>query len=76
MKMFSVEEAAKELGVSRGLVYGLCQRKKIRHERHGLGRGSIRIPEDALEEYRRRVTVEAGAAPTPPRPVMPKLRHL
>jgi hypothetical protein len=34
----------------------LRQRKMIRHERHGLGRGTIRIPQDALDEYRRGVT--------------------
>jgi excisionase family DNA binding protein len=57
MRSYSVREAAAELGVSANLVYGLCQRGRIRHERHGLGRGTIRIPEDALEEYRRSVTV-------------------
>jgi excisionase family DNA binding protein len=69
MRSYSVSEAAAELGVSENLVYGLCQRKKIRHERHGLGRGTIRIPEDALEEYRRSVTVQAeGTTKQPPAP--------
>ena len=53
MKLLSVSEAAVELGVSENLVYGLCKRKKIRHERHGLGRGTIRIPQEALDEYLR-----------------------
>jgi len=34
--------------------------RKIRHERHGLRRGAIRIPEEALDEYRVRCTVDVG----------------
>lgn len=77
MKTFSVAEAAKELGVSPGTVYSLCASRKIRHERIGLGRGTIRIPEDALEEYRRSVTVtaEREAAFMPPSARV-KLKHL
>jgi excisionase family DNA binding protein len=60
MSLLCVREAAERLGLSTALIYALCARKKIRHERHGLGRGTIRIPEDALEEYRRAVTVGAG----------------
>jgi excisionase family DNA binding protein len=67
MRTFSVSEAAQELGISIGTVYGLCSRRRLRHERHGLGRGVIRIPEDAIEEYRRGVTVSAAeATPAPP----------
>ena len=55
----SVREAAEKLGVSTALVYALCARKRIRHERHGLGRGTIKITDEALEEYRRTVTVNA-----------------
>jgi excisionase family DNA binding protein len=56
MKTFSVAEAAKELGVSAGTVYGLCASRKLRHERHGLRRGRIRIAEDlAAEQVRRRL---------------------
>jgi excisionase family DNA binding protein len=69
MKYFSVPEAAAELRLSEQTVYGLCKRRMIRHERHGLGRGKILIPEDAIGEYRRRVTVEAeetSASPSKP----------
>lgn len=52
--MLSVKQTAKELGISQSLVYGLCAVGKIRHERHGLGRGTIRIPREALDEYRKR----------------------
>jgi excisionase family DNA binding protein len=67
MRRFSVAEAAKELGVSAGTVYALCAARKLRHERIGLGRGRIRIPEDAIQEYRRSVTVGVElAASVPP----------
>jgi excisionase family DNA binding protein len=67
MKSLSVNAAAQELGVSAGTVYGLCARHEIRHQRIGLGRGTIRIPEDAIEEYRQSVTVTAeGGESLPP----------
>ena len=74
--MLTVKQAAERLGVSPTLIYALIERRKIRHERHGLGRGVIRIPEDALDEYRR--TREIGAveaAPAPDRRRV-KLKHL
>jgi excisionase family DNA binding protein len=55
--VLSVKRAAELLGVSAALVYALCAAGKIRHERHGLGRGTIRIPLEALEEYRKSCTV-------------------
>jgi excisionase family DNA binding protein len=74
--MLTVKQTAERLGVSPALVYGLCQQKRLRHERHGLGRGRILVPEDAVEEYRRRCTVEAEAGTTPaPAPAV-KLEHL
>ena len=80
MKLFSIAEAAEALSVSANTVRGLCRARKLRHERHGLGYGVIRIPEDAVAEYRSSVTVapaerKAGQArkPAPPRV---KLRHL
>jgi excisionase family DNA binding protein len=77
MKLLSVGEAAAALGVSVNLVYGLCAARKIRHERHGLGRGRIKIPEDAIVEYRKQQTVEVAAprASVPP-PRRLRLRHL
>jgi excisionase family DNA binding protein len=66
MRSFSVAEAARELGVSAGTVYGLCAARKLRHERIGLGRGRIKIPEDALVEYRQRVTVGVDQAASMP----------
>jgi excisionase family DNA binding protein len=51
-KPLTVKEAAERLGVSRGLVYVLCRAGRIRHERHGTGRGTLRIEPAALDEYR------------------------
>jgi excisionase family DNA binding protein len=79
MKMLTVQETATMLGISPGLVYALCSSKRLRHERHGLGRGKIRIPEDAVEEYRRSVTVAATVkvpqAAAPPAARL-QLKHL
>jgi excisionase family DNA binding protein len=51
--VLTVKSCAEQLGVSPALVYALCAADKIHHERHGLGRGVIRISEAALEAYRR-----------------------
>jgi excisionase family DNA binding protein len=78
MKLLTVREAAERLGISSGLVYALCARKRLRHERYGLGRGVIKIPEDALEDLRRSVSVsdhdDQEPKPNPSTPV--KLNHL
>lgn len=72
----TVKQAAELAGVSASLIYNLCAAKKIRHERHGMGRGRILIPEDALAEYCQRCTVEVAAA-VPPRPKKKvTLKHL
>lgn len=68
--MFTVKQAAHELGVSPTLVYAMCAARRLRHYRVGLGRGKIVIPEDAVEEYLEARTVGPGtpkkaAAPEP-----------
>lgn len=63
--MFNIKQAAKELAISNALMYALIAAKKIRHERHGLGRGTIRISRKALEEYRLRRTIEVEKSTTP-----------
>src|ERR1051325_4150173 len=68
--LLTVKQAADALGISVALVYNLCQEKRIRHERHGLRRGVIRIPEEAIEEYRQSVTVAVQVLDY--RPVGPK----
>lgn len=63
MPLITVKEAARRLNVSRGLVYALVRAGKIRHERHGTGRGTIRIDETALDDYRRAAAVTPAGLP-------------
>lgn len=51
MKLLTVRECAQMLRVSPGCVYQLVSQNKLPHLRVGCGRGTIRIPEEALEEY-------------------------
>jgi excisionase family DNA binding protein len=64
VNLLTVKEAASRLGVSTATLYLLCNREKplIRHHRLGVGRSSIRIPEDALAEY-----IAAGEVTPEPR---------
>jgi excisionase family DNA binding protein len=63
----TVREAAERLGVSAQTVYQLCAARKLRHVRIGLGRGTVRISEEAIAEYLRRAEGAPDAAPAPPR---------
>lgn len=49
--LLTINEAASRLQVSTALVYQLCARSLLRHQRVGVGRGVIRVPEEALTEY-------------------------
>jgi excisionase family DNA binding protein len=69
-KLLTVIEAAGRLGVSTKLIYALCAAGEIAHERYGLGRGTIRITEEALDDFRKRSKVEHGASTPVP------LKHL
>lgn len=74
--MLTVKAASERLGVSQALIYALIAARKIRHERHGMRRGAIRIPLDALAEYQQRCTVPTeGEQPSaaPRRTVRPSL---
>jgi excisionase family DNA binding protein len=74
--LLTVKLAAERLGVSPALVYALCARGEIRHERHGLGRGVIRIAEQALDDYRRGREVVPKATDRAAQPRRVKLKHL
>jgi excisionase family DNA binding protein len=76
--MFTVKQAAEELLLSEALIYKLVAAGKIRHERHGMGRGVIRIPKDALDEYREKCTrAELFSAPVKPTRIMRRqFKHL
>ncbi len=72
--LLTVKDAASRLGISPGLVYSLVAGRKLRFVRVGNGRGRIRIPEDAIDEYVSRATVApVDARPLPGRV---KLKHL
>jgi excisionase family DNA binding protein len=61
-----VSEAAARLNVTAALVYGLCAAGRIEHVRHGLGRGTIRISEEALDRYLAGTVVPAAGPTDPP----------
>jgi excisionase family DNA binding protein len=60
--MLTIKRAAEILNVSPGLVYALCAHGRIRHERYGIGRGTIRIHEEAIVEFQ----AESRAIPHKP----------
>jgi excisionase family DNA binding protein len=52
--LYTVQDAANRLGVSRNTVYNLVNEKKIPYMRlpsSGAGEGNIRIPREALEKW-------------------------
>jgi excisionase family DNA binding protein len=72
--LLTVKQSAGRLGVSPGLVYSLVAGRKLRFVRVGNGRGRIRIPEDAIEEYVARATFAPREKQAPP--VRVRLKHL
>jgi excisionase family DNA binding protein len=57
----TVQEAARRLEVSAGLVYKLCHLGKLGHRRIGAGRGVIRIDEKHLADFKERCNVELAS---------------
>jgi excisionase family DNA binding protein len=47
--LLTVKEVSEQLAVSRGCVYELISSGRLRHARIGCGRGTIRIPRDAVD---------------------------
>jgi excisionase family DNA binding protein len=77
--LLTVREVADRLRVSQATVYALCQRGILPHERHGTGRGCIRVSDEALAAYRASATRAGGPTSVPPAPAgRPKarLKHL
>ena len=72
----TVREVAQRLEISVSLAYRLLASGKIRCNRHGIGRGVIRVSEDQLIEYL--ASSEGGHQRLPPRPAppRPRLKHL
>jgi excisionase family DNA binding protein len=59
MKLLTVRESAHRFGCSEALVYLLCSERRLPHVRLGTGRGTIRIPEDELEEFLKNCRIDA-----------------
>ena len=72
--LFTVKDTATRFGISPGLVYSLAAGRKLRFVRIGNGRGRIRIPEEAIEEYLVRSTFAPQERQTPCGPV--RLKYL
>jgi len=68
--MHTVKQVAERLNVSTKLVYALCSAGKIGYVRYGLGRGTIRISEEAVQQYMEEAKAEFTA------PSLQPLRHL
>jgi len=58
---YRVPELAAELDVDKSTVYRMISAGRIRAERHGPRRGAIRVPADAVAEYRAAAAAEAVA---------------
>ncbi len=69
----TVKEAAKQLEVSARAVYSLCAAGLIGHMRIGVGRGSIRLEQADVDEYKRKAR-EGTVKPAPPSPYV--LKHV
>src|SRR5262245_30009575 len=63
---FNVRQVSRLLGVAATTIYSMCEQKKIEHVRIGTGgRGAIRISQDAVDAYLRRVKVGVQAGELP-----------
>jgi excisionase family DNA binding protein len=72
--MFTVKQAAKEIGVSASKLYELAQRRKIGHYRV---ERKILFSHEQLQDYLESCRIEAGEKPAPvPRPKKTKFTIL
>jgi len=65
MNYLTVKQVAERLAVAHTTVYLLCSEAKIDHIRIGIGRGAIRISEEALHAFIKGATVRAGEVADP-----------
>jgi excisionase family DNA binding protein len=70
----NVKEAAERLEVSSATIYSLVAAGRLRCMRVGMRRGTIRILEEHIAEYRQSAESMAQRPPPPPRQV--RLKHL
>lgn len=77
MKLLLIREVARWLRCSQSTAYGLVASGALRHVRLGVGKGGIRIPVDAVQEFlAKRQTGAAEPKPSPPPRKPAKLKHL
>ena len=60
--MFTVNEVAAKLKVSRSTIYNAIEAGIMPHYRIGQGRGAIRISDEQLERFLKSTLVEEGAS--------------
>ena len=65
-KPYVVAEVVEILRVDRATVYREIERGHLRAQRIGRGRGTLRIPADALAEYKLRIQTRAAASADDP----------
>ncbi len=73
MGLLTIKQVADRLQLSVSSVYDLCARRKLAHVRLGVGRGAIRIDEQALDDFIKQATVQPEE-PVAPQPAMKKTR--
>lgn len=76
--MLTPKQVAERLNVDVSTIYGLCgaadPAKRLPHVRIGLGRGTIRISEEALDRYLESAARATAAPPSPaPRRATPAM---
>ncbi|QDV74557.1 helix-turn-helix domain-containing protein [Botrimarina mediterranea] len=74
--MNTVRATAEKLGVSEKTVRGLIQAGRIEHHRVGLGRGVIRITDQAISDYLQSTRVGLSESSASDRQPRQRLKHL
>jgi excisionase family DNA binding protein len=62
-KPYTVKQLAAALGVSGSTVYRDIESGRLEAYRIGVGKGTLRIPQDAFQRYLARITAEAVTKP-------------
>jgi len=69
MRMYRVEAVATQFDVSKATIYRAIESGALRALKVGTGKGALRIPADAIEDYRK-ACQEAALASAPSLPVV------
>jgi excisionase family DNA binding protein len=75
MALLTIKQVAERLAVSSATAYELCAQRKLAHLRLGVGRGTIRVDEQALDDFIKGTTVQPAEPAAPKAPPM-RLKHL